>query len=121
MVSWLSSNVMENLNIYGTAQNLFVSPSFFLKASPTDIFEVSLLRAATESLISLKFPNLSILRTRRADAYRLEIDYFIEQIRKDVRSYTSALNALSVLITCDRAKEAIEKNCRIEIPLLDRF
>lgn len=116
LISWLSSTAMENLSIYGTAQNLFVSPSFFLKANPTDILEVSLLRAASESLLSLKFPNLSLLHTRRVNAYKLEIDHFIERIRKDVRPDASALNALSVLITCDMAKKAIEEKCRIEIP-----
>lgn len=120
-VSWLSSIVTESLNIYGTAQNLHVSPSFILKASPNDIPEISLWRAASESLISLKFPNLSILHTRRANAYQLEIDYFIEQIRKDTKSHASALNALSVLIACDMAKKAIEKKCRIKIPLPDSF
>lgn len=122
VVSWLSSTVMENLNIYGTAQNLFVSPNFFLKANPcARALEVSLWRAASESLISLKFPNLSILRTRRANAYQLEIDHFIERVRKDTRSYSSAFNALSVLITCDMAKKAIEKKCRIEIPSPERL
>jgi predicted dehydrogenase len=116
VVSWLSSVVMEHLSIYGTAQNLFISPSFFLKASPTNILEISLLRAATESLISLKFPHMPMLRIRRANVYKLEIDYFIRQIRKGVESHTSALNALSVLIACDRAKKAIKKNRRIEIP-----
>lgn len=121
VVSWLSSTVTESLNIYGTAQNLFVSPSFFLKANPTDILEVSLLRAAAESLISLKFPNLSILRTRRANAYQLEINHFINQIRKDRKSYTSALNALSVLVACDATKKAVEKNRRIRIPSPERL
>jgi len=116
VVSWLSSTVMENLNIHGTAQNLFVSPSFFLKANPTDILEVSLWRAATESLISLKFPNLSMLRTKRADAYQLEINHFINQIRKDQKSYASALNALSVLVACDATKKAVEKNGKTRIP-----
>jgi len=121
VVSWLSSTVTESLSIYGTGQNLFVSPSFLLKANPTDILEISLWRAASESLISLKFPNLALLRTRRVNPYQREIDYFIERIRKNMTSSASALNALSVLMTCDTAKKAIEKKCQMEVPSPERL
>jgi len=121
VISWLSSSVMENLNIHGTAQNLFVSPSFFLNANPTDILEVSLWRAASESLVSLKFPNLATLSTRRADAYQLEINHFVNHVRKNQQSYTSAVNALSVLVSCSAAKKAAEENKRVRIPPPERI
>jgi UDP-N-acetylglucosamine 3-dehydrogenase len=114
--SWLSSTVIENLNVYGTAQNLFVSPDFFLRVNPTEIRQIALLRAACESLVGSKFPNLPIVRTKTVNPYQLEIDYFIDRIRKDMFSSESALNGLSVLITSEMAKRAIEKNCRIDIP-----
>lgn len=120
VLSWLSPINMENLSIYGTAENLFVSPQFFLEANRTDILEVSLWREAGESLIGLKFPNLPLLRTRKANTYQLEINHFIEQIEKNRKFSMSALNALNVLIACNAAKESIEKNRRIEIPSLKR-
>jgi myo-inositol 2-dehydrogenase/D-chiro-inositol 1-dehydrogenase len=115
VISWLSPVVQENLNISGTAQNLFVSPSLFLKANPTEIFEISLWRAATESLVSMKFPNMPMIHTRRANPYQLEINDFIEQIRSDQQSNASALNALSVLLACEATKKAIENKERIKI------
>jgi predicted dehydrogenase len=116
VISWLSPNVLENSNIYGTAQNLFVSPRFFLKASPSDVFEISLLRAATESLVSMKFPSLSLIHTRRANPYQLEINHFVDQIRKGQQSNASALNALSVLMACDATKRALETKEKMKIP-----
>ena len=119
VVSWLSSMVTENINILGTGQDMFVSPRFFLKSNSVDVREVALFRAASESLLSMKFPNLPMLRTRRANPHQREIDYFIECIRKGKRSSSSALNALSVLIACDAARKAIEKKCRIQVPSPD--
>jgi predicted dehydrogenase len=116
IVSWLSPTVMEGLQIYGTAQNLLATPTYFFKASPSSIHEISLLRAAGESLVSLKFPNLSFLNTRRANPYQLEIDDFVERIGKNQNSNSNALNALSVLITCDMAKVSMEKKTRVAIP-----
>lgn len=116
VISWLSPTVIENSNIYGTAQNLFVSPRFLFQASPTDVFEVSLWRAATESLVSMKFSNLSLIRTRRANPYPLEINHFVDQIRKGQQSHASALNALSVLMACDATKRALESKEKTKIP-----
>jgi predicted dehydrogenase len=119
--SWLSSTVLENLNVYGTAQNLFVSPDFFLRVNPTEIRQIALLRSAFESLVSMKFPNLPIVSTKTVNPYQLEIDYFIDRIRNNIISHESALNGLSALITSEMAKKAIEKNCRIEIPHPERL
>ena len=116
VISWLSPTVDEHLSVFGTGQNLFVSPRYFFKASPTEVFEVSLWRAATESLVSMKFPNLSWIRGKRVDPYQLEIAYFIDRIRKCQHSSASALNALSVLIACDATKKALESKERMKIP-----
>lgn len=121
VVSWLSSTFMESLNIYGTGQNLFVSPSFILNANPNDILEVSLWRAASESLVSMKFPNLPMLRTRRVNPYQREIDRFVALARSNTGFSASALDALSVLIICDKAKTAIERNCRVQVPSPKEF
>lgn len=115
VVSWLSSMVTVNTNILGTGQDLYVSPSFFFRSSSVDVREVSLFRAASESLLSMKFPNLSFLRTRRADPYQREIDYFIECLLKRKKSHLSALNALSVLNACDATREAFEKKRTIRV------
>jgi predicted dehydrogenase len=115
-VSWLSPTVTEYVNIYGTGQNLHVSPKFLLKISPNNIQEISLLRAAGESLISMKFPNMSLLTTKRANPYQREIDNFIERVRKKEISDSNALSALSVIAACDATKRALEKNCKIDIP-----
>lgn len=121
VVSWLSSTFMESLQIYGTGQSLFVSPNFILNANPNDILEVSLWRAASESLISMKFPNLSMLRTRRVNPYQREIDHFIALVRRGTGFSASALDALSVLITCDKAKVAIEEKRRVPVPSPEEF
>ena len=115
-VSWLSSTVMESIGIYGTAQNLFASPNFLVKINPNDIQEVALWRAASESLLSLKFPKLSFLRVKRDDPYQREIDSFIKRIRGSGGFSKDALNALSVLAACKATQEAATKRCRIEIP-----
>jgi predicted dehydrogenase len=116
IVSWLSATVRESLQIYGTAQNLFASPTFFMKDSPTEIHEISLLRAAGESLMSMKFPKLFLLRTRRANPYQLEIEDFLQHIRKNQSFDSNALNAFSVLLTSDMARISMEKKCRTIIP-----
>jgi predicted dehydrogenase len=116
VASWLSCKFVENLTILGTAQNLYVSPSYFLKESANEFHEIALLRAAGESLISMKFSNLPFVRTKSANPYQLEIDHFVDRIRKNLTSPESALNGLSVLMTTDAARMAIEKGCRVKIP-----
>jgi predicted dehydrogenase len=119
--SWLSSTVIENLNVYGTAQNLFVSPDFFLRVNATEFRQIALLRAAGESLVSMKFSHLPFVSTKTGNPYQLEIDYFIDCIRHNIISSESALNGLSVLMASDAAKISIAKNCRIEIPHPERL
>jgi predicted dehydrogenase len=114
--SWLSNNVTQSMNIFGTAQNLQVSPNFFMKESSNEFREIAMLRAAGQSLLSMKFPNLPLTNIKRVDAYQLEIDQFIDHIRKNMISPESALNGFSVVLTANAAKASIEKGCRIEIP-----
>jgi predicted dehydrogenase len=116
IVSWLSSTVTGNTNILGTGQDLSVSPTFFFRSNPVRVREVALLRAASESLLSMKLPNSALLSTRRANPYQREIDFFVESVRGGRRSLSNALNALSVLIACDAARTAIEKKCTIRVP-----
>jgi len=120
VMSWLSPEGIEYVSIHGTAQSLFVSPSLFLEVNPTDITEVSLWRNASQSLISLKFPNFPLLHNKKTNTYQLEIDHFVKKIRENQKSSLSALNGLNVLITCDVAKKALQTNRRIEIPSLKR-
>jgi len=121
VVSWLSPTFMESLSIYGTGQNLFVSPNFILNANPNDILEVSLWRAASESLVTKKFPDLSMLRTRKVNPYQREINRFIALVRSNAGFSASALDALSVLITCDKAKTAIEEKRTVQVPSPEEF
>lgn len=114
--SWLSSTVTENLNIYGTAQNLYVSPDFFFKVNTVEFRQIALLRAATESLVSMKFPNLPFTRTQTVNPYQLEIDYFIDRVRRNEMSHKNALNGLSVLMTAEAGKKSIEENRVVKIP-----
>lgn len=116
VASWLSSKYVEKTTILGTAQNLIVSPNYFLKENANEFSEIALLRAAGESLISMKFPNLPFVRVKSANPYQAEIDHFIDCIRKNTTCYESALSGLSVLMTTDAARTAIEKGCRVEIP-----
>lgn len=118
--SWLSSTVVQTTNIFGTAQNLFVSTGFFMKENSNEFREIAMLKAAGESLLSMKFPNLPFSNIKRVDAYQLEIDQFIGDIRKNVISPESALNGLSVVLTTNAAQISIEKGCRIEIPHPDQ-
>lgn len=113
VMSWLSPEGIEYLSIQGTAQSLFVSPNLFLEVNPTDITEVSLWRRASESLISLKFPNFPLLHDKKVNTYQLEINHFIQQIMEDQKSSQSALNGLNVLIACEAAKKSLERKKRI--------
>lgn len=114
--SWLSPTMIENLNIYGTAQNLFVSPDFFLNVNPNAFRQIGLLKAAGESLVSMKFPDLPFIKTKLSNPYRSEINYFIHNVRKGETSQKTALNGLSVLLTTEMAKRSIKEKCRVEIP-----
>lgn len=115
ITSWLSPTVIENLNIHGTSQNLFVSPDFFLNVNPNAFRQIGLLKAAGESLISMKFPNLSFIKTKAGRPYQNEINYFIRCIRDGKTSQKNALNGLSVLLTTEMAKKSIEEKKRIQI------
>ena len=124
LLSWLSSMNIENVNIHGTAQSLFVSPKLFLEVNATDNPEISLWRSVSELLISLKFPNFPLLSPHTCNivnTYQLEINHFINQIRDNRKSYVSALNALNVLMACNDAKKSIEMNKRIKISSLKRI
>ncbi|TRO52638.1 Gfo/Idh/MocA family oxidoreductase [Candidatus Bathyarchaeota archaeon] len=55
--SWISSIVTECTNVLGTAQNLYITPSSYMKESTSEFREIAKLRAAAESLISMKLPN----------------------------------------------------------------
>jgi UDP-N-acetylglucosamine 3-dehydrogenase len=115
-MSWLSSQYIESLSIYGTAQSVFASPYLFVESNATDIPQVSLWRKATESLIRLKFPNFPSLRgTKMTDSYQLEIDHFIKSIRNKQNYSPTALSGLNVLITCDAARKSIETGRKIGI------
>jgi len=114
-VSWLSSTVTESISVYGTAQTIFASPNFLIKVNATDVPEVSLWRAASESLLSLKFPKLSFLRIKRENPYQREVDYFIRRVQEDEGFSKDALNALSVLAAVKATQEAATKRRRIEI------
>jgi predicted dehydrogenase len=114
--SWLSSVVVQTTNILGTAQNLYVSPTFFMKENSNEHREITMLRSAGESLLSMKFPNLPLMNIKRPNTYQLEIDQFIDHIRKNIVSPETALNGLSVVLTANAAKMSLEKGCRIEIP-----
>ncbi|MCJ7506463.1 Gfo/Idh/MocA family oxidoreductase [Candidatus Bathyarchaeota archaeon] len=115
LLSWLSPIYMEQLNIHGTAQNLFVTPHLLLKTNPTDISELSSWWEATKLLISLKFPNLFPSSSQKVDIHRLEVDDFVRQVMKGQISFSNALNALNVTIACEGVKRALETNRRIEI------
>ena len=118
IMSWLSSRGIENLSIHGTSQSLFVSPDLFLEVNASDITWVSLWRKVSELLISMKFPNFPLLHINRANSFQLEIDHFIEQIRKNKSYSPTALNGLNVLIACDAAKKSLETGKKIDfIPL----
>jgi predicted dehydrogenase len=111
--SWLSSVSTENLNIYGTAQNLFVSPKFYITENPVDISEISIWRETTKYLIGQKFP--SLFNLLKINTYHLEINTFIKKILNSEKTSTSALSALNVLITSEAAKKSIETNKKIHI------
>jgi UDP-N-acetylglucosamine 3-dehydrogenase len=114
--SWMSSKVVESTNILGTAQNLYITPGFYMKESTNEFREIAMLRAAGESLVSMKISSLPFINVRRADAHQLEIDYFVNRIRKNNVSLDSALNGLSVLLTTDAARKAIAEGRKVEIP-----
>jgi predicted dehydrogenase len=115
-IGWQSPNVIEFTNIYGTGRSLHISPKFFLRTNPSHVEEITVLRAAFESLISMKFPNMSVMNTKRVDPYRGEINNFIQQVRTGDFSELSALNALAVLQACEATRESSIRNCRVEIP-----
>jgi predicted dehydrogenase len=115
LMSWLSPQGIEKLGIHGTAQSLFASPNLLFGVNATDITELSLWREASESLLGLKFPNFPLLSNKNANAntYQLEINHFINQIKEGKKYSPSALDGLNVLITCDAAKESLEREKRI--------
>jgi predicted dehydrogenase len=115
-IGWQSPNVIEFTNIYGTGRSLHISPKFFLRTNPSHVEEITVLRAAFESLLTMKFPSISMINTKRTDPYQGEINSFIQQVRTEDFSELSALNALAVLEACDATRESSIRNCRVEIP-----
>lgn len=120
-ISWQSPNVIEYTNIYGTGRSLHVSPKFFLKTNPSHVEEITLLRAALESVVTMKFPNMPMANVKRANPYQREINSFIEQVRNERVSDLGSLNALSVLVSCEATKKALEKSCRVDILSLGKL
>jgi len=116
MISWQSPAVVDYICAYGTGQSLYASPIFFWRVNPSRVGEISLLRAATDSLLSMKLSNSSLLSTKRVSPYKREIDSFVDQVRTGEVSDSNALNALSVLMACEATKEAFMKGCKIDIP-----
>lgn len=119
-VSWLSSRFDENMNIYGTAQNLAVTPNYFLKTNSSQFREISALRAAGESLVAIKFPTLPFFKAKQSNAYQMEIDYFINKIKLGAECRKEALNGLSVLLSVDAAKRSIVEKRKVEIEKLPK-
>jgi predicted dehydrogenase len=115
-ISWQSPNVIEYTNIYGTGRSLHISPKFFLRTNPSLVEEITLLRSALESLVTMKFPSMSFINTKRGNPYQSEINGFVEQVRTENYSELTALNALAVLEACEATRESSSKNCRVEIP-----
>jgi len=114
IMSWLPSSGIELLSVYGTSQNLFVSPEIFLEANATDLLEIALFRKATKLLVNLKFQNLPRFKINRVDTFQLEIDNFVQQIRSGQRDYSSALSGANVLTTCNAAKKSLETGKKID-------
>jgi predicted dehydrogenase len=115
-ISWQSPKVIEYTNMYGTGRSIHVSPKFFFKTNPSHVEEITLLRAALESVVTMKFQNLPTVTNQRGNPYQREINSFIDQVRSEGTSDLNALNALSVLLSCEATKKALEKKCRVEIP-----
>ena len=115
IMSWLTSRVIELLNVHGTSQSLFVSPELFLEADATNLTEIALWRKSSKLLVGMKFPNLPMFKSSKADTFQLEIDHFIGQLKINKYSYSSALSAVNVLLTCDAAKTSLETGKKIEI------
>ena len=115
-ISWLSSHVVEFTNIYGTGRDLHISPKFFLRTNPSHVEEITLLRAALESVATMKFPKISLIHTERGNPYLGEINGFVEQVRTENFSMLNALNALAVLEACEATRESCDRRGRVEIP-----
>jgi hypothetical protein len=113
-MSWLPSRGIELLSVYGTSQNLFVSPEIFLEANATDLLEIALFRKATKLLVNSKFQNLPRFKINRVDTFQLEIDNFVQQIRSGQHDYSSALSGANVLTTCNAAKKSLETGKKID-------
>ncbi len=115
-ISWQSPKVIEYTNIYGTGRNITVSPVSFLRSNPSQVEEITALRASLESLVSMKFPKMSMMNTQRGDPYQAEIYGFINQIKNGLYSDLTAFSALAVLQACEAVKESSQYNRRVEIP-----
>jgi UDP-N-acetylglucosamine 3-dehydrogenase len=118
-ISWQSPKVVEYTNIYGTGRSISVSPIYFLRSNPSQVEEITVLRASIESLVSMKFPKMSVINTERGDPYQAEIGDFIHQVETVAYTKSTALNALAVLEACEAAKESSLYNRRVEIPSPD--
>jgi predicted dehydrogenase len=114
IMSWLPSRGIELLSVYGTSQNLFVSPEIFLEANATDLLEIALFRKATKLLVNLKFQNLPLFKINRVDTFQLEIDSFVQQISSGQHDYSSALSGANVLTTCNAARKSLETGKKID-------
>lgn len=121
LISWLSSEGIENLNIHGTGQSLFISPKLMYTINPTEIPEISMWRKLTESLITMKFPNFPLLPKRLPEnSHQLEIDHFVKQIHEGIKFSDSAISGVNVMIAIEAARESIKQKTQIDFSSINQ-
>ncbi len=115
IVSWLESSLVENLNIHGTSQSLFVTPKMVVGQNPTYMSEIFMWRNLTKSLIQMKFPDFPMFKAEKYNAFQLEIDEFITNIKTGHKFSNSAVGGLNVLLTTKATKESLIQKRKVTL------
>jgi predicted dehydrogenase len=112
LMSWLSPPRVEKLEILGTGQNIIASPEVFLELSGGSLSEIEMLKASSPMFAS-RFKGL--FGIHKPSAYQLEIDHFVDCIKKGLKPLISVQDGLRALALNEAAARSIQE--KREVPL----
>jgi predicted dehydrogenase len=110
MMSWLSPQKVEKLEVLGTGRTLIASPELVLKLSGGGLPEIELFKAASPMFLS-RFKGM--FGMNNPSNYQLEIDHFVNCIKKGSNPSITVQDGLNALALNEAAARSIKENREI--------
>lgn len=112
VMSWMSPSKIEGLEIRGTGTNIIASPEMFLELSGGSINEVELLKAVSPMYVR-KIKN--IIGQCEPSTFQLEIDYFVDCIKRNRKPKPSIEDGLNALVVTEAAMKSIQEDREVPV------